>query len=359
MSLQLQAIREAFSALRRDARAHHRDIAERLGVSEGELIAAHVCAAEEPWAVLRVTRLHPQWSALMAALAPLGEVTALTCNASCVHEKVEPYGQAGHPGQALWGEAGLLAPGANWAQGFAVTELTDKGELRSLQFFDAAGTAVHKILLGPAGDLAAYEALVGRFADADQRPGMDVRAVALATGAGRSQVDARLDARGLPEAWRSLRDTRAHADLLRRFGITRLQALRLVEGEFAQPVDVTSAHRILDVAAVNRVAIMVLTGNAGMVQVHAGIIDKVSVTGPWVQIQDAGFRLRLREDRIASAWVVRRPAAQGVVTSLELFDQAGEVIALFYGELQSDRPERCEWRTLMAGLLKESAACAA
>ena len=351
MSLQAQAVREAFSALRGDARVHHREIAERLGISEGELIAAHAGSADEPWAILRVTRLRPLWAELVGALAVLGDVTARTANAGCVHETMGVYQPASHLDCARWGDSGT-----GWAHGFAITELGAQGERHNLQFFDRTGAAVHQILLAPGCDLSAWEALVGRFAEADQQPDMAVQA-GVATGT--MAPDERIDVRGLREAWRSLRDTHEFPALLRRFGVTRLQALRLAERKFALPVEMTSAHHVLASAAVNRVPVRVLAGNAGLVQVHAGEIDKVTVQGGWVRVQDAGFRLQLREDHRASAWVVRRPTSRGLETSLELFDPAGAAIAMIFGEHAPGRPEPCEWRMLIDGVLKESAAHAA
>ncbi len=43
-------------------------------------------------------------------------------------------------------------------------------------------------------------------------------------------------------------------------------------------------------------------------------------------------------------------AADGVVTSVELLDAAGETIALFFGERKPGKPEREDWRALVAQL---------
>ena len=74
--------------------------------------------------------------------------------------------------------------------------------------------------------------------------------------------------------------------------------------------------------------------------------------GPWVNVLDPGFNLHLREDHIASAWVVKKPTADGLVTSLELFDAQGETIAMFFGERKPGKRESCEWRALIDNLLK-------
>jgi putative hemin transport protein len=46
----------------------------------------------------------------------------------------------------------------------------------------------------------------------------------------------------------------------------------------------------------------------------------------WLAIHDASFNLHIDEPGIESAWVVRKATPDGVVTSLELYDRAGEMI---------------------------------
>ena len=45
----------------------------------------------------------------------------------------------------------------------------------------------------------------------------------------------------------------------------------------------------------------------------------------------AGAAARLREDLIQNAWIVQKPTLDGVVTSVEVFDGAGELMAMFFG----------------------------
>lgn len=48
--------------------------------------------------------------------------------------------------------------------------------------------------------------------------------------------------------------------------------------------------------------------------------------------------------------MVRKPTVDGLVTSLELFDQHGEVIAMFFGERKPGKPELAAWRALVEDL---------
>jgi putative hemin transport protein len=357
-----ERLREAYEKARRSGGARHRDIAAQLGVSEGELIAAHVnahaCVQPKPQG-LQARRLRAEWPPLIAALESVGAVMALTRNASCVHEKTGIYrdtsasGPAGREmGLVLGGDIDLRVFYSRWAHGFAVDETSDKGVQRSLQFFDASGTAVHKVFVKPATDLAAWDRLVADFAAEDSAPGLEpVAPPAPAT----ERPDAEIEVAAFHQAWASMRDTHEFFGLLRTHGVTRTQALRLAEPRFVRAVDGASAQQVLSGASNTGTPVMVFVGNPGMIQIHTGPVNKVVVTGPWLNVLDPGFNLHLREDHIAAAWVVRKPTSDGLVTSLELFDAQGETIAMFFGERKPGRPELCAWRELIDGLVGERA----
>lgn len=347
-------LREGYQTARLAGAARHRDIAAQLGVSEGELIAAHVNAVPQPQG-LRAQRLRAEWPRLIAALETVGPVMALTRNTSCVHEKTGVYcntsanGPAGREmGLVLGGDIDLRVFYSRWAHGFAVDEASDKGLQRSLQFFDSSGTAVHKVFVKRATDLAAWERLVVDFSDAKGVPGLELAAPPLPV---REKPNTDIDVEAFHQAWASMRDTHEFFGLLRTHGVTRTQALRLAETRFVRPVDAASAQQVLSGAASTGTPIMVFVGNPGVIQIHTGPVNKVVVTGPWLNVLDPGFNLHLREDHIASAWVVRKPTSDGLVTSLELFDAQGETIAMVFGERKPGRPELCAWRELIDGLV--------
>ena len=349
-----ERLREAYAEARREGAARHRDIAVKLGISEGELIAAHV-DTHPPAHRLQARRLRAEWPRLIAALETVGEVMALTRNASCVHEKTGVYrhtsanGPAGREmGLVLGGEIDLRIFYSRWAHGFAVDETTDKGVQRSLQFFDASGTAVHKVFVKPKTDLEAWIELVVDFMAEDRSPGLIPTPAAHAPS---EKPDADIDVAGFHQAWASLRDTHEFFGLLKTHGVTRTQALRLAEPRFVRQVDAASAQQVLSGVAAGGTPVMVFVGNPGMIQIHSGPVHKVVVMGPWLNVLDPGFNLHLREDHIASAWVVRKPTSDGLVTSLELFDAQGETIAMFFGERKPGRAELCVWRELIDDLV--------
>jgi putative hemin transport protein len=354
---QLEHVREAYAEAREKGEkglTRHRDIAATLGISEGELIAAHAGTGRRPGG-LQARRLRPEWPRLIAVLEGVGEVMALTRNASCVHEKTGVYrgssamGPAGREmGLVLGEDIDLRLFYSRWAHGFAVDEVSAKGVQRSLQFFDTSGTAVHKVFARPDTDLEAWVGLVLDFFSKDQTPGMSARP---APAAEAEKSDADIDRATFHQEWASLRDTHDFFSLLKRHGLARTQALRLAERRFVRQVDPASAQQVLAGAAGNGTPVMVFVGNPGVIQIHTGPVAKVVVMGPWLNVLDPGFNLHLREDHIASAWLVRKPTSDGLVTSLELFDAAGETIAMLFGERKPGHAELCAWRELVDGLL--------
>ena len=367
-------LRQGYAQARRAGARRHRDIADLLGASEGELIAAHVAAhiaapvtapdaaqsapdTDQPGG-LQATRLQGPWPELVAALESVGEVMALSRNVSCVHEKIGTYRDASANGPAGREMGLVLGPDidlrvfySRWVHGLAVVEAGERGVQRSMQFFDAQGTAVHKVFARASTDLSAWAALVARFASPDTVPGMDVLPAPAALPS--EKPDAEVDLAAFHEGWTALRDTHEFFGLLRRHGLSRTQALRLAEPRFVQPVEADSAQALLHGAAAAGTPVMVFVGNPGVIQIHTGPVHRVQVMGPWLNVLDPGFNLHLREDHIASAWVVRKPTSDGLVTSLELFDARGETIAMFFGERKPGRPELCAWRTLVEGLAGE------
>ncbi|WP_010107571.1 hemin-degrading factor, partial [Burkholderia oklahomensis] len=120
-----------------------------------------------------------------------------------------------------------------------------------------------------------------------------------------------------------------------------------------------ATRRVLERAAQSRLPIMVFVGNRGMIQIHTGPVTNIRRMGAWINVLDEDFNLHLREDLVASAWAVRKPTSDGIVTSVELFDAAGDNIAMLFGARKPGQPELAGWRELVRALPAIEAASAA
>lgn len=329
-----------------------RNAATALGVSEAELVATE-CGDT-------VTRLNTDWRSILKDLEALGEVMALTRNDACVHEKTGVYRNVKvfenrDVGLVLDEQIDLRIFLAHWRYGFAVETPwsgAKDGVRRSLQFFDRDGTAVHKVFVTRQSKLDAYYELVERYRHADQSPALQVESIPESEA---EKPDSAIDSERFLNAWSELRDTHDFFSMLKDHGVSRAQALRLAEGRFTECVPSDSARWILTRAAETQTPIMVFVGSAGCIQIHSGPVKTLKQTPPWFNVLDPDFQLHLNESLVDAAWIVQKPTRYGVVTSLELFDSRGEVIALFFGKRKPGIPELDAWRVLLADMPRETA----
>jgi len=315
-----------------------RDFAHRLGISEAELVILDGSARP----------LRPEFPQLVARLGALGRVMALTRNEHAVHEKTgryEPASLAGDTGLVLGQAIDLRIFYSRWRFGFAVFENTARGLRRSLQFFDPQGTALHKVYLTADSDEAAYDRLTADFAAAPSPLEIEPRA-----GTAQPVVTGEVDAASFHAAWDRLQDTHDFHRLLADFGLQRVAALRLAGHMRARPLAATALRETLMRSADSELPIMVFVANPGVVQIHSGPVRRLLATGPWFNVLDEDFNLHLRESAVTSSWMVAKPTVDGVVTSLELFDAEGGMIAMLFGTRMPGQAENPRWRALLAGL---------
>lgn len=339
-------LQERYSQLKKEKTSMRiRDAARELEVSEAELVALN-CGT--PGA----TRLHGPWGEFVKRLPSLDRVMALARNEAAVHErkgryeKVEIYGPMG---TVLGADIDLRLFLTHWHVGFALREEVDGEIRRSLQVFDKHGVAIHKIYPQEAASEEAFEKIVSEFADENQSTDQPVEPEPpLAV----DPPDSEVDVASFRAAWDAMTDTHEFHGLIRKFKLGRQQALRLAGEERAYRVSNNSAHELLDRTATTGLRIMIFVGNRGIIQIHSGPVKNIKMAGTWLNVLDPDFNLHLREDLIANAWVVKKATSNGQITSLELFDPAGENIALFFGKRPQGESEPGDWRALAESLPK-------
>ena len=347
------AIRERFAAARALGK-RAKDAAEYLGISEGAAVAAHMGAHDYP---PKAIALKGPWVELLQALQLCGPLMALTRNESTVHEKTGVYQNvsvSGHIGLALGEEIDLRLFFSQWHAGFAVTELAANPGNRSsvsLQFFDAHGMAVHKIFPREKTDREALDAVVQAYTDVDAKHAVTFTP---AEPKPATKPDSACNAKALATAWGAMRDTHEFFSLLKNHDVERQQSFRLMEGSFTQRVAPHALREMLMEASFGGVSIMCFVSSPGCIQIHTGPVKRIEpmdVRGiSWLNVIDPDFNLHLREDSIANVWVVEKPTADGVVTSIEAFDHHGDLMAMFFGARKPGIPELQAWRDLVAHL---------
>ena len=317
-----------------------RDLADRLQISEAQLIAAHIGHG--------VTRISADYDRIIPAAMRLGEVMALTRNESCVIEKVGVYDgfrPGPHAALVVNHDIDLRLFPARWVHAFAVEKPVGEGVRRSIQIFDAAGDAVHKIFLRETSQSELWPGLVEELRASDQD---DAQPVTPRQPVEPARADA-AKARQLREEWDQLTDTHQFLQMVRKLRMNRLGAYRIAGAPYVRPLPVDAVETLLTRAAETALPIMVFVGNPGCIEIHTGPIRNLKRMGPWLNVLDPGFDLHLRTDHIAEVWQVTKSTRRGDAISVEAFDRDGMLITQIFGVLADDEAA-AGWNELVQGL---------
>lgn len=309
-----------------NTKLYPRNLAEKLGVSEAQLIAA-----QTGHGVVRIDA-HPDQ--LIAHVQNLGEVMALTRNESCVIEKVgvyENYRGGPHATMVLNKEIDLRMFPKHWVYAFAVEQEIDKGTKRSLQVFDAAGDAVHKIYLRPDSNLEEWGVIKTALRHDSQNEMLDV-APRKPTDPARGTAE---QADELRAEWDKMTDTHQFIRFVHKMKMNRLGAYRHVGAPYVRPLATTAVEEAITGLAGTGIETFLFAGNLGCIQIHHGVINNVKQVGPWFNILDDGYDLHLRTDHIAEVYAVTKSTRDGPTISIEAFDADGMIILQLFGSRRS------------------------
>jgi putative hemin transport protein len=323
-----------------------RDLATKLGITEADLIAAQVGHG--------VTRIAAGPDRLMPAVCELGEVMALTRNDSAVHERTGRY-ESWHPGDhaamILGPEIDLRLFPRHWVHGFALRNEAAKGPSRSLQVFDASGTAVHKIYPRDGTDLDAWDRAVAALATGETSDRLDL-APPVAPEPARARPE---KAEALRAAWARMTDTHQFLRLVSRMKMNRLGAYRIAGAPFAVPLAPAALNAALEACAAEAVPLMLFVGNPGCIQIHSGTISTLKEMGPWQNVLDPRFNLHLRLDKVAEVWLVEKPTRRGPAQSIEAFTASGDLILQLFAYRKEGQEDTAPFAHVCAGLPRPAA----
>ncbi|WP_293776360.1 ChuX/HutX family heme-like substrate-binding protein [uncultured Oxalicibacterium sp.] len=346
----LRAKREALRA--EQPGMHGREMAQKLGVSEAQLVAADIGHGTT---LLRGDM--ESFKALFARLPELGRIKAITRNefgviertAVAVPAKRDEQGRT-VPGTGFIGtDIDLRMNIDNWGSAFAVVLPRSGGRTsRSFQIFDKNGDAVHKVYVDDEKGVAAFEKLTADFKAQNQKPDWSVAMAKIKPAKPLSDMDIR----DLRNAWHEMTDVHEFQRLVSDFGISRERAFELIGKESAYKISGKSVEALLKDASKRHQPIMVFLSNPGMTQIYSGVIENPVAKDGWFNVLDPDFDLHLRQSGIDHGWVVRRPARSGIITSVEFYDNKGNQIVNFFSLRERNKEETAVWRELVGNLEK-------
>ena len=323
-----------------------RDAAAHLNLSEAQLLATTVG--------LNCVRLRGPWPDFLKRLPELDYVMSLTRNDACVLEhkghfdKVNAFGGGNHAMATVIGPIETRVFFSSWHVAFAVHQKTGDRKLTSLQVFDQAGEAVTKIYLQEKSNYDAYQALVHDFRDDHQGPEQSVPGIEEKTYAHEVDQDSFL------ADWDNLKDTHDFFPMLRKYQVHRYRALELAVEKYTYQIDPEALEGMLEWAAKTKLPIMIFAGNRGNLQIHQDRVRTIRMLDRggqrWLNVLDPEFNMHLLVNLVDTAWVVKKPTEDGIVTAIELFDAQRNLITQFFGLRKPGVPQREEWASLVATL---------
>ena len=296
-----------------------RELADQLGIGEAALVAAQ-----------GARRITSAPDVIMPALSICGPVMGLTRNVSVVHEKFgvyENYHPGDHAAMVLTADIDLRIFPSQWVHGFAVTIETDSGPRHSVQVFDGAGDAIHKVFSRDGTDMAAFEAMMGNLSTGDTSDSIELGSRA-AVEMAKADVN---KVKILRKEWTRMTDTHQFMRLTSKLKMNRLGAYRIVGAPFVKALAPWALNDALVALGEVDTEVMVFVGNRGCIQIHTGPLNFVKSMGPWQNVMDPNFNLHLRTDHVAEVWAVEKPTKRGLALSIEAFDQHGALILQMFG----------------------------
>lgn len=323
-----------------------RNAAQELGVSEVELLATQVGE--------QATRLKPDFQNILKEIESLGKVMALTRNEECVHERKGVYLNADfsspHAGLFVGEDIDLRIFWTQWASVFSLVEENARGVSRSIQFFAKDGSAIHKIYLTADSKVEEFERIIEKYTSDDQSTSESVTPSNKIIS---ELPDAEIDVENFRKDWLALKDTHDFYMMLRKYKVTRTQALRLAPDQYhAQQISKDAIVKMLEKASETQTPIMVFVGNQSMIQIHTGNVNNTLWHHQWFNVMDPDFNMHLDMEKIAQTWVVRKPTEDGIVTSIEVFNEMGDIIVQFFGKRKPGLPELKEWQDIVEEVSK-------
>ena len=316
-----------------------RDFATTHGLSEAAVLDAHIGEG--------VTPITADLTAALARVPRFGQVMALTRNEHVVSEVHGEYGEyrAGErAGMILNRPIDMRYFPRHFVRGFAVERHTDDGPRHSLQFFDAAGDAMHKVHLTAASDAEPWADVVEQLRVAAPVGDFEPRRAIEPAKENHDKADR------LREQWAAMTDTHQFLGLVDRLKMNRLGAYRVAGAPFVRQLDAGAVLTALEQSAVQEMPVMTFVGNHGCIQIHTGTPQTTKVMGPWFNILDPGFNLHLKTDPIAEVYAVEKPTRRGTALSVEAFDAMGGLILQIFGVRTRDEDFYEGWNHIVRDL---------
>lgn len=306
-------------------------------MSQTNVSTIHTASAEGTIA------LGGEWPTIVDALIRDGAIRARTESGGVTIEQtgsVEAYNLRGEGriGSVVQDDLDLRFLFRHWVGGLVHSAHT------TVDFIDTSGAICVSVHAANDAARTTIEAVANRFegpapdiAPNQQRPSL--------------KRDDEVDSDALLSDWRSMQNVHHFEALLGKHNVGRLQALRLVGGEFARELPAQAFEALLDRLKDNGQEIMVFVANRGMVQIYSGPASDRKRAGHGWEIEHGQSKLYVPDTALHGLWLVHKPTAAGIITSLEFVrDDSDQSVASIFGRHPHGDAQPTEWLELLESL---------
>ncbi|MEM6885229.1 MAG: ChuX/HutX family heme-like substrate-binding protein [Verrucomicrobiota bacterium] len=303
--------REALNA--ENPKINPREQADRIGVSEGALVAS-ACGHGN----IRLKRDVSDREAQLCYLNTACEVLSVSRNRTALLEVKGAYPKCQFFEGLGWMQGtpiDLRATVVQWSEGFYVPADGTCGA--SLQFFDSEGVAVHKVFF--VGGQEPDEGFLKIQAHRNQKPDFEWTRGPVSNYSGEDNSE--LDHEAFMQKWEQLGELHNFNRLTQRFGLNRLQTIRMAGEGHAQRLNRDAVRDVLAGANRHEIPLEVSIENSGVVQNRSGVLPPIESYGKWMNLLHDHFNLHIDESQVNQVWRVAVPTRHGVVHVLEVFDK--------------------------------------
>ncbi|AHF02351.1 hypothetical protein THIAE_08140 [Thiomicrospira aerophila AL3] len=240
----------------------------------------------------------------------------------------------------------------------------------SLQFYDASGEALHKLFVVDQTDRQGFMNAIAPFL---MNPQDWAREVGVEGDPARSSREAGIerwlfmklqaclkehesvkscrliDKEALLLDWRLLSHRDNIGSLFKQYKITRPAGYALLsEGVFQ--LDTSALGQIFNHVRDKHLAVKITVANAGAIQTHRGLVNKLVTVGPWFNVLDPAFNMHLMETEVASIWLLTKGFDDDFAAHIECFDHQERLI-ISIAPCATERPaDDQEWWNLINDL---------
>ncbi len=311
-------------------------------MSQATVSAGHSGAAEG------VVTLRPEWPEIIGALIARGTLCTRTKSGGVTIEQtgaVSEYNLRGEGriGSVVQDDLDLRFLFRHWAGGLVHPAHT------TVDFIDTTGATCVSIHAADNAARETIEAVAEQFAG----PAAQIPATPPPGPAKPHKSDGEVDTGALLADWRAMQNVHHFEALLGKHGLGRLQALRLVGREFAVELAAGAFGELLAQLGGNGQEIMVFVANRGMVQIFSGPASDAKRAGHGWEIAHGAAKLYFPDTALHGLWLVHKPTAAGIITSLELVrEDEDQAVASIFGRHPHGDAQPAEWLELLEQLPK-------